>query len=112
MPTIFPAHSFSLSPDYLWYLSLRPIRPGEVNIRIGISLAPENYADAAAAESAIRALESFFDKVNAEDRVMVEGLYRGVQAPLARGGSISWLEHELHDLTRYLARTLIDEAAP
>jgi choline monooxygenase len=112
LPTIFPTHSFSLSPDYLWYLSLRPIRPGEVNVRIGISLAPENYADAAAAEGAMRALESFFDKVNAEDRVMVEGLYRGVQAPLARGGSISWLEHELHDLTRYLARTLIDEAAP
>jgi Rieske 2Fe-2S protein len=59
---------------------------------------------------AMAALESFFDRVNAEDRVMVEGLYRGVQAPRARGGSLSWLERELHDFTRYLARMLTSDA--
>jgi phenylpropionate dioxygenase-like ring-hydroxylating dioxygenase large terminal subunit len=106
LPTVFPTHSFSLAPDYLWYLSLRPKRPGEVAVRIGVSLAPENHADAIKNEGAIQQLETFFDRVNAEDRAMVEGLYRGVQAPLASGGALSWLEHELHDLTRYLARTL------
>jgi choline monooxygenase len=109
LPTIFPTHSFSLAPDYLWYLSLRPKRPGEVAIRIGVSLAPENYADAINNEGEIERLGSFFDKVNAEDQAMVEALYRGVQAPLAGGGPLSWLEHELHDLARYLARTLIPE---
>jgi choline monooxygenase len=108
LPTIFPTHSFSLAPDYLWYLSLRPTRPGEVMVRIGVSLAPENHADAARTEGAIRALESFFDKVNGEDRVMVETLFRGVQAPLAHGGMLSWLERELHEFTQYLARQLID----
>jgi hypothetical protein len=38
------------------------------------------------------------------------GLYRGVQAPRARGGSLSWLERELHDFTRYLARMLTSDA--
>ncbi len=112
LPTVFPTHSFSLTPEYLWYLSLRPTRPGEVMVRIGIALAPENHADAAASDGAIRELEAFFDKVNGEDRAMVEGLYRGVQAPLAQGGSLSWLERELHDLTRYLARTLAADAPP
>ncbi len=111
LPTVFPTHSFSLAPDYLWYLSLGPKRPGEVAVRIGVSLAPENYAEATRNDGAIRRLEAFFDKVNAEDRAMVEGLYRGVQAPLANGGSLSWLEHELHDLTKYLARMLIRDDA-
>jgi phenylpropionate dioxygenase-like ring-hydroxylating dioxygenase large terminal subunit len=106
LPTIFPTHSFSLAPDYLWYLSIRPRGPGEINVRIGVSLAPENHAEASVTPGAIEALESFFDRVNAEDRAMVEGLYRGVQAPHARGGSLSWLERELHDFTRYLARVL------
>jgi choline monooxygenase len=111
LPTIFPTHSFSLAPDYLWYLSLRPRGPGEIDVRIGVSLAPENHAQAAVTPGAMAALESFFDRVNAEDRVMVEGLYRGVQAPHARGGSLSWLERELHDFTRYLARMLTSDAS-
>jgi choline monooxygenase len=109
LPTIFPTHSFSLAPDYLWYLSLRPRGPAEIDVRIGVSLAPENHAQAAVTPGAIAAIEAFFDRVNAEDRVMVEGLYRGVQAPQARGGSLSWLERELHDFTRYLARMLTSE---
>jgi phenylpropionate dioxygenase-like ring-hydroxylating dioxygenase large terminal subunit len=107
LPTVFPTHSFSLAPDYLWYLSLSPRQSGEVAVRIGVSLAPENHAQAIHEEGAIERLETFFDQVNAEDRVMVEGLYRGAQAPLARGGPLSWLEREIHDFTRYLARALI-----
>jgi phenylpropionate dioxygenase-like ring-hydroxylating dioxygenase large terminal subunit len=110
LPTIFPTHSFSLAPDYLWYLSIRPRGPGEIDVRIGVSLAPENHVQASVTPGAIDALESFFDRVNAEDRVMVEGLYRGVQAPHARRGSLSWLERELHDFTRYLARVLASDA--
>jgi phenylpropionate dioxygenase-like ring-hydroxylating dioxygenase large terminal subunit len=109
LPTVFPCHSFSLSPDYLWYLSLRPRGPGEVAVRIGVSIAPENHAAETDLPGYIRTLEGFFDQVNAEDRMTVEGLYRGIQAPLATGGPLSWLERELHDFIRYLARRLVPE---
>jgi choline monooxygenase len=106
LPTVFPAHMFSLSPDYLWYLSLRPRAPGEVAVRIGIAVAPEIYAAQSDIDAFVAPMRTFFDEANAEDRAVVEGLYRGALAPLAAGGQLSWLEREIHDFTRYLARTL------
>jgi choline monooxygenase len=37
---------------------------------------------------------------------VVEGLYRGVQAPLAAAGPMSWLEREIRDFSGYLAQRL------
>jgi hypothetical protein len=48
----------------------------------------------------------FFDKVNAEDKFVVEGIHRGSASPLARSGPFSWLEREIHDYARYLDRKL------
>ncbi len=102
LPTIYPAHMYVLAPDHLWYLSLRPKGVGQVMVRFGVALAPE--VDAALDDRAafIDKLAVFFDTVNAEDRGVVEGLYRGIQAPLARSGPLSWLEREIHDFTKYL----------
>jgi choline monooxygenase len=52
-------------------------------------------------------LVDFFDRVNAEDRFVVEGIYAGSRAPLARPGPRSWLEREIHDFVGYLARRLV-----
>jgi hypothetical protein len=54
----------------------------------------------------------FFDRVNEEDRIVVEGLYQTTGAPLARGGRLSWLEREIHDFIRYLDRNLSDPKQP
>jgi choline monooxygenase len=40
-------------------------------------------------------MSAFFDKVNAEDRTVVEGIYKGSRAPLSRSGPLSWLEREI-----------------
>ena len=53
-------------------------------------------------------LVGFFDKVNAEDRFLVEGMHKGSSAPLASTGPLSWLEREVHDFDRYLLRKLAD----
>jgi choline monooxygenase len=106
MPTVYPTHMYVLAPDHLWYLSLRPKALGEVHVRFGAALAPEVLAALDDRETATRELVEFFDKVNAEDRFVVEGLYEGVQAPLARPGRASWLEREIHDFIGYLARRL------
>ena len=57
-------------------------------------------------EPFVRELVEFFDRVNEEDRIVVEGLYQGTGAPLARPGLLSWLEREIHDFIRYLDRRL------
>jgi hypothetical protein len=49
---------------------------------------------------------TFFDKVNGEDRFVVEGLFQGTGAPLAKPGPLSWLEREIHDFITYLSGRL------
>ena len=109
MPTVFPTHMYVLAPDHLWYLSLRPKALGEVHVRFGAALAPEVMETLNDPQTFIGEMVDFFDRVNAEDRVVVEGLYEGTGAPLAQPGRLSWVEREIHDFIRYLARGLCSE---
>jgi choline monooxygenase len=106
MPTIFPTHMIVIAPDHLWYLSLRPQGAGQVHVRFGAALAPEVLASLPDKDGFIAETVEFFDKVNAEDRFVVEAIYQGAKAPLAQSGPMSWLERELHDFQSYLARKL------
>jgi phenylpropionate dioxygenase-like ring-hydroxylating dioxygenase large terminal subunit len=106
MPTVYPSHMFVAAPDHLWYLSLRPRAVGEVHVRFGVALAPEVLDALEDREAFTRETVAFFDQVNNEDRYVVEGIYDGARAPLARAGRRNWLEHELHDFAGYLARRL------
>jgi choline monooxygenase len=110
MPTIYPSHMYVLAPDHVWYLSLRPQSAGEVQVRFGAALAPEVLDGLEDREKFTRELVAFFDLVNEEDRFVVEGIYAGSRAPLARPGPMSWLERELHDFIGYLARRLAAQA--
>ena len=60
----------------------------------------------------LEATLAFFDKVNAEDKFVVEGIHRGSSSPLARPGPFSWLEREIHDFARYLDRRLSPPKKP
>jgi choline monooxygenase len=111
MPTVFPTHMYVLAPDHLWYLSLRPKSVGQVHVRFGAALAPEVVEGLNDREAFVGELVGFFDRVNAEDRGIVEGLFQGTAAPLARPGRLSWLERELHDFMGYLADRLTGPAA-
>jgi phenylpropionate dioxygenase-like ring-hydroxylating dioxygenase large terminal subunit len=107
MPTVFPCHMYVLAPDHMWYLSLRPKGVEEVHVRFGLALAPEVHE--ALGEGRQKWLDeviAFFDRVNAEDRFVVEGIAAGSRSPLARPGPLSWLEREIHDFARYLDHRL------
>jgi choline monooxygenase len=106
LPTVFPCHMYVLAPDHLWYLSLRPQGAAQVQVRFGVALAPEVIDALEDRDAAIDELSTFFDKVNAEDRGVVEGIFKGAQAPLSSAGQLSWLERELHDFACYLNRRL------
>ncbi len=112
LPTVFPAHMYVLAPDHLWYLSLRPLGVGQVQLRFGVALAPEVHAALGDTRTQwVKELVDFFDRVNAEDKFVVEGIFQGAQAPLATRGPLSWLEREIHDFARYLARRLSQDPA-
>ena len=107
LPTVYPCHMYVLAPDHLWYLSLRPKGTAEVHVRFGVAVAPEVHVALGEGLSAwVDELVSFFDKVNAEDRFVVEGIFTGSQAPSAEGGPLSWLEREIHDFMGYIHRSL------
>jgi len=107
LPTIFPTHMFSLAPDYLFYLSLRPKSVGEVHIRFGIALPPEVLDASEDRETVTAKCIDMFERLNAEDQFIVEGIYEGLGAPLARPGPLNWLENGLHEFAGYLARRLV-----
>ncbi|WP_373504373.1 aromatic ring-hydroxylating dioxygenase subunit alpha [Aestuariivirga sp.] len=107
LPTVFPTHMYVLAPDHLWYLSLRPKGVGEVHVRFSVALAPEVHAALGhTRDQWVKELVDFFDRVNAEDKFVVEGIFTGSKAPLASRGPLSWLEREIHDFACYLAKRL------
>ncbi len=104
--SIFPSHMYSLAPDHLWYLSLQPLGTGQVRIRFGAAVAPEVLAASKNPKKLIRDTCTFLDQVNQEDKSVVEGIHRGVNAPLSTAGPLCWLERENHEFTQYIARKL------
>lgn len=106
LPTVFPSHMFSLAPDHLWYLSLQPVACDRVHIRYGAALAPEVLAASDNPERLKTNITNFLADVNAEDKFVVEGIFKGAQAPLSKAGPLCWLERENHEFIQYLARQL------
>ncbi|MEQ1772061.1 MAG: SRPBCC family protein, partial [Devosia sp.] len=91
------------------YLTLHPDGAHHVRVRFGLAVAPEVHAALQASgelDAWLVATLKFFDKVNAEDKFVVEGIHRGSASPLARPGPFSWMERELHDFAKYLDRRM------
>ena len=108
LPTIFPSHMISLAPDHYWSLSLQEEGHDKVKIRYGAALAPEVLAASDDPETLKRDVISFLDKVNEEDRGVVEGIFKGSKGALSAAGPLCWLERENHEFTQYIARRLCD----
>ena len=98
-----------LQPDWLWYLQLSPLGVDRVRLRWAVSVAPEVLADQPDPAAYIRRLLDLLNTVNAEDRPIVEGVYRGVQHGHLQRGPLSYLERNVYDFDRYVARALAAE---
>ncbi|MET1026590.1 MAG: aromatic ring-hydroxylating dioxygenase subunit alpha [Dongiaceae bacterium] len=107
---LLPGHLVNLSPDHLWSLSLLPAGTDRVRIRFGLSYAPEVLADVADREAFIAEWKSFFDRVNAEDRGVVEGVRSVIGSRLAKPGPICDLERFTYDFGKYLLRKIGGES--
>jgi phenylpropionate dioxygenase-like ring-hydroxylating dioxygenase large terminal subunit len=107
---VFPTHVMQLQPDWLWYLQLSPLGVDRVRIRWDVSVAPEVLADQADPGAYVARLLDLLNLVNAEDRPIVEGVFRGVRGCDPGRAPLSYLERNVYDFDRYIARTLTSDS--
>jgi phenylpropionate dioxygenase-like ring-hydroxylating dioxygenase large terminal subunit len=103
---VFPSHTIQLQPDMLWYLSILPNGIDKVNIRWAVSI-PADILDAAKVRQAVvDEVMTLIHQVNGEDRPIVENVFQSTASPDAVQGPLSWLERNVWEFGRYLARQL------
>ena len=107
----FPTHVMQLQPDWLWYLQLSPLGVGQVRLRWDVSVAPEVLAAQSDPDAYVAALLDLLNLVNSEDRPIVEGVFRGVHHPGLVRGPLSYLERNVYEFDRYIARAIGKEQA-
>jgi choline monooxygenase len=103
---IFPSHVMQLQPDMLWYLSILPAGVDRLTVRWAVSIPREILDDAPDRQAVIDERMKLIHQVNDEDRPIVENVYRATKSSLATRGPLSWLERNVWDFGRYLARRL------
>ena len=104
--SVFPSHLIQLQPDMLWYLSVLPDGIDRVNIRWAVSIPAEILEAAKVRQSLIDEVMALIHQVNGEDRPIVENVFRSTASPDAHPGPMSWLERNVWEFGRYLARNL------
>lgn len=103
---IFPAQVMQLQPDFLWYLSILPQGIEQVNIRWAVSIPAEILDAASDRQVAVDKVMELLHTVNGEDRPVVENLFRSTASPAATSGPMSYLERNVWEFGRYLARRM------
>ena len=103
---IFPSHVIQLQPDMLWYLSILPLGTEKVSIRWAVSIPAEILDGADDRQGEIDKVMELLHQVNSEDRPIVENVSQTTRSPEAARGPLSYLERNLWDFARYLARSL------
>ncbi|MEM7198119.1 MAG: SRPBCC family protein, partial [Pseudomonadota bacterium] len=85
---------------------LRAQGASETHVRFGVALAPENHTKIQQNQAWRDDLIAFFERVNAEDKELVEGVFANLRARHAIPGPLSILEKNLQDFHRYLGRMI------
>ena len=103
---VFPNHLITPMPDYLWYISVQPLSIGQFRATWGLALPPENLADIPEKDFKdwLSGMHDYMNIANNEDKIVVEGLYRGTSSSNLPIGTFHPVERNLWQFIRYLAR--------
>jgi len=103
---VFPGLVFSVASDWLWWIAMQPISPGEVRIDHG--LCGPFALDPAAIDPSHPSLYflGLAAAFNEEDRLRTESVQRGAESGYGRQSPLSPLETGTHRLAQYLADRL------
>ena len=103
---IFPSHVIQLQPDMMWYLSILPAGVDRLSIRWAVSMPGEILNNATIRQDVIDEEMDLIHQVNSEDKEIVYQYFANSKSPQAIRGPLSYLERNLWDFGRYLARRL------
>lgn len=106
LAAVFPTHVMQLQPDWLWYLQISPVGTDRVRIRWDVSVAPDVLADQTDRHAYVADVLDLLHAVNGEDQPIVEGIRRAAEGPQFPRGPLSYLERNVYDFDRYIARLL------
>jgi phenylpropionate dioxygenase-like ring-hydroxylating dioxygenase large terminal subunit len=90
----------------LWYLSLIPAGIDSVRVRWGVSIPREMLDGADDRQGVIDEVMALVHQVNGEDKPVVENVFNATRSPHAGQGRLSYLERNVWQFGRYLARGL------
>ncbi len=107
----FPAHVYSVSPERLFWMSLQPLGTDQVRVLWGVDVYPGSIPGGKAGEERVAELRAAFEKINGEDKGIVESIRRNAGSRHAAAGPLSPKERCLWHFQRYLARMLRDPAS-
>ncbi len=102
----FPAHVCSVSPERLFWMSLQPLGTEQVKVRWGVDVYPGSIPGGKAGEERVAELRVAFDKINSEDKGIVESIRRNAESRHAAAGPLAPKERCLWHFQKYLARML------
>ena len=102
---VFPNHLITLMPDYLWYISVQPLSIGQFKATWGLAFPPENIADILDKDFKdwLSGMRNYMNIANDEDKLVVEGLYRGTSSSNLPQGTFHPIERNLWQFIKYLA---------
>ena len=103
---LFPTQAVSVSPDRLAWLTVQPLGTDRFRVRWCMDAYPGLVADGPDGNAHAGQLKEAFDRINAEDRGIVESLRRNAASVHAVAGRLSPLERAMWEFQRYLARRL------
>jgi len=106
LAAVFPTHVMQLQPDWLWYLQISPLGTDRVRIRWDVSIAPEMLAAQADPAAYVASVVTLLQDVNAEDQPVIEAVRRNANGRQFARGPLSYLERNVYDFDRYIARAL------
>jgi phenylpropionate dioxygenase-like ring-hydroxylating dioxygenase large terminal subunit len=101
--SVFPNLVVTYMPHQTIYLLLRPVSTGSVAIRWGIA-----GHEKTPSQENLQQYVAFADAFNAEDKVKLETLHKGLKSSFYRPGPLASEHHEgtLRDFYSYMARRI------
>jgi phenylpropionate dioxygenase-like ring-hydroxylating dioxygenase large terminal subunit len=103
---VYPAHLIAVSPDRLFWLSVRPHGTGRTKVRWGVDVFPGVVPKGTEGEQRAQQLRGAFDRINTEDKHILTPLRRNAESVYAVPGPLTPQERSIWEFSRYVSRRL------